>query len=59
MTRMEKLAMNIIIEVKAARSRRKSVISFLLFRYVFILFYICSLVKRLQPIRRAAVADGE
>ncbi|WP_158025932.1 hypothetical protein [Pararhizobium arenae] len=51
--------MNIIIEVKAARSRRKSVISFLLFRYVFILFYICSLVKRLQPIRRAAVADGE
>ncbi|MDQ0320308.1 hypothetical protein QO002_002446 [Pararhizobium capsulatum DSM 1112] len=38
--------MNIIMEVKAARSRRKSVISKLLFRYVFILFYFCSLVKQ-------------
>ena len=41
----EMLAMNRLIEAKAARSRTKSVITWLLFRYVFTLFYFCSLVK--------------
>jgi hypothetical protein len=42
----EMLAMNRLIEAKAARSRTKSVITWLLFRYVFTLFHFCSLVKR-------------
>jgi hypothetical protein len=43
---MEKLAMNMATEVKAARSRIKSVIAGLLFRYVLLMFYLCSLVKQ-------------
>lgn len=42
----EMLAMKRLIEAKAARSRTKSVITWLLFRYVFTLFHFCSLVKR-------------
>jgi hypothetical protein len=48
MTMIEKLAMNMAMEVKAARSRMKSVIGRLLFRYVLTMFYLCSLVKK-QP----------
>ena len=42
----EMLEMKRLIEAKAARSRTKSVITWLLFRYVFTLFHFCSLVKR-------------
>ncbi|WP_156384862.1 hypothetical protein [Rhizobium sp. Leaf453] len=54
---MEKLAMNIATEVKAARSRIKSVIAGLLFRYVPLMFYLCSLVK--QQIRTDGCVAGQ
>ncbi|KQV40618.1 hypothetical protein ASC96_19220 [Rhizobium sp. Root1204] len=50
MTMIEKLAMNMAMEVKAARSRMKSVIGWLPFLYVLILFHICSCVKQQQQI---------
>ncbi|RAS15349.1 hypothetical protein DEU52_103267 [Ensifer adhaerens] len=42
----EMLAMNRLIDAKAARSRTKSVITWLLFRYVVTLFHFCSRVKQ-------------
>src|SRR5690606_11376392 len=44
---MEKLATNMAMEVKAARSRRKSVIIGSFSIYVLSMFYFCSFVNRL------------
>jgi hypothetical protein len=54
----EMLAMNRLIDVKAARSRTKSVITWLLFRYVSTLFYFCSLVKHGPDVLVAMVNVG-
>ncbi|WP_440982123.1 hypothetical protein [Shinella sumterensis] len=55
----EKLATNIAMVVKAARSRRKSVIGVSLSFYVFILFHSCSHVNSFpQPLWTAAAKSN-
>ena len=53
------LATKVMMEVKAATSRRNSVISSLLFRYVFILFPSCSSVNKRTNEERKIFAHAE
>jgi hypothetical protein len=53
------LATKVMMEAKAATSRRNSVISSLLFRYVFILFPSCSSVNKKNEGGTNIFAQGE